>query len=44
MHRFRMADAIGPLIQGWAYVLDRIDKIGQGTWMYMVVARKPDVA
>ena len=37
---FRIIDAIGLLIQGLAYVLDRIDKSEQWTWMYMVVARK----
>ena len=37
---FRIIDAIGLLIQGFAYVLDRIDKSEQLTWMYMVVARK----
>ena len=37
---FRIIDAIGLLIQALAYVLDRIDKSEQWTWMYMVVARK----
>ncbi|MFH1976754.1 MAG: methyltransferase domain-containing protein [Pseudomonadota bacterium] len=32
---------IGLLIQGLSYLLDRIDKTEQWTWMYMVVARKP---
>ena len=41
---FRIIDAIGLLIQGFAYVLDHIDKSEQWTWMYMVVAKKPDVA
>jgi SAM-dependent methyltransferase len=31
---------IGLLIQGISYLLDRIDKTEQWTWMYMVVARK----
>jgi len=33
--------AIGLVIQGIAYILDRIDMREQWTWMYMVVARKP---
>ncbi len=32
---------VGLLIQGLSYLLDRIDKSEQWTWMYMVVARKP---
>lgn len=32
---------IGLLIQAGSYLLDRIDKTEQWTWMYMVVARKP---
>ena len=31
---------IGLLIQGISYLLDRVDKTEQWTWMYMVVARK----
>ncbi len=33
--------AIGLIVQGLSYILDRIDKSEQWTWMYMVVARKP---
>jgi ubiquinone/menaquinone biosynthesis C-methylase UbiE len=33
--------ALGLVIQGTSYILDRIDKSTQWTWMYMVVARKP---
>jgi uncharacterized membrane protein len=32
--------AVGLAIQGISYLLDRIDKTEQWTWMYMVVARK----
>jgi SAM-dependent methyltransferase len=32
---------IGLIIQGISYLLDRIDKTEQWTWMYMVTARKP---
>lgn len=32
--------ALGLIIQGSSYILDRIDKSEQWTWMYMVVARK----
>lgn len=31
----------GLFIQGISYLLDKIDKTEQWTWMYMVVARKP---
>lgn len=37
---FRIIDAIGLMIQGMAYLLDRLDRTEQWTWMYMVVARK----
>jgi len=33
---------LGLLVQLVAYVLDRLDKTESWTWMYMVVARKPD--
>ena len=32
--------ALGLVIQGISYILDRIDKSEQWTWMYMVVVRK----
>jgi SAM-dependent methyltransferase len=38
----KIIDAIGLLLQGLAYLLDRIDRTEQWTWMYMVIARKPD--
>lgn len=31
---------LGLVIQGVSYILDRVDKSEQWTWMYMVVARK----
>jgi len=34
--------AIGLIVQGISYLLDKIDKTEQWTWMYMVVARKPE--
>jgi len=34
--------AIGLVIQGVSYLLDRFDKTEQWTWMYMVVARKKE--
>jgi SAM-dependent methyltransferase len=34
--------AIGLAIQGVSYGLNRIDRTEQWTWMYLVVARKPD--
>jgi SAM-dependent methyltransferase len=37
---FRIIDAIGLVLQGLAYLLDRVDRTEQWTWMYMVVARK----
>jgi len=33
--------ALGLVIQGISFVLERVDKSEQWTWMYMVVARKP---
>ena len=41
---FRIMAAIGLLIRGFAYILDRIEKSEQWTWIYMAVAKKPDVA
>jgi SAM-dependent methyltransferase len=32
--------AIGLVIQGLSYILDRVDKSEQWTWMYMIVVRK----
>lgn len=32
---------LGLLIQGIAYLLDKLDKAEEWTWMYMIVARKP---
>ena len=32
---------IGLIIQGISYLLDKIDKTEQWTWMYMVIVRKP---
>ncbi len=48
LHRFNrgplrwlhMIDGIGLVMQAIAYLLDRLDKTEQWTWMYMVVARK----
>ena len=37
----KIVDAIGLFIQGFVYMLDKLDKTEQWTWMYMVVARKP---
>ncbi len=36
----RIIDFTGLLIQALSYVLDKIDKTEQWTWMYMVVVRK----
>ncbi|MBE9204802.1 class I SAM-dependent methyltransferase [Synechocystis salina LEGE 06099] len=33
-------DGIGLLIQGIVYVLDKLDKTEQWTWMYIIIARK----
>jgi SAM-dependent methyltransferase len=38
---FRIVDGLGLLVQGAAYVLDRVDRTEQWTWMNMVIARKP---
>ncbi len=37
----RIIDAIGLVIQGASYLMDKIDKTERWTWMYMVVAKKP---
>jgi SAM-dependent methyltransferase len=37
---FHIVDGIGLMIQAITYILDRLDKTEQWTWMYMVVARK----
>jgi SAM-dependent methyltransferase len=37
----KIIDIVGSLVQGSAYVLDRLDKTEQWTWMYLVVVRKP---
>jgi SAM-dependent methyltransferase len=34
--------AFGLFVQGLSYLFDRVDKTEQWTWMYMVVARKPE--
>jgi len=42
----RIIDAFGLGLQGLAYLLDRLDRTEQWTWMYMVVAKKhsqPDI-
>ena len=38
----RVVDALGLLVQGGAYALDKVDRSEQWTWMYLVVARKPE--
>ena len=37
---FRIIDAVGLMLQGIAYLLDRFDKTEQWTWAYLIVARK----
>lgn len=37
----RIIDALGLVVQGIAYLLDKVDRTEQWTWMYMVVVRKP---
>jgi len=37
---FRIIDAVGLMLQGMAYLLDRFDRTEQWTWAYLVVARK----
>jgi SAM-dependent methyltransferase len=39
----RIVDGLGLALQGVFYLLDRIDRAEQWTWMYMVVARKPSI-
>jgi hypothetical protein len=33
--------AVGLAVQGASYLLDRLDRSEQWTWMYMFVLRKP---
>ncbi len=33
---------LGLAIQGMSYLLDKIDKTEQWTWMYLIVVRKPE--
>jgi len=37
---FRIVDAVGLILQGMAYLLDRFDKTEQWTWAYLIVVRK----
>lgn len=39
---FSIVDACGFVLQWFAYILDRLDRTEQWTWMYLVVARKND--
>ncbi|MFZ6718962.1 class I SAM-dependent methyltransferase [Undibacterium sp. Ji49W] len=39
---FRIVDALGLLVQACAFLLDKLDKTEQWTWMYLVVAQKPE--
>lgn len=39
---FRVVDIVGLLIQGIVFLLDKLDRSERWTWMYLVVARKPD--
>lgn len=38
----RIIDALGLTIQSGAYLMDRLHRSEQWTWMYMVAARKPE--
>jgi SAM-dependent methyltransferase len=38
----KIIDLLGLLIQGMAFLGDKLDKTEQWSWMYMVVARKPE--
>ncbi|NET34311.1 MAG: class I SAM-dependent methyltransferase [Cyanothece sp. SIO1E1] len=40
---FKIIDGLGLLLQGIAYVLDKMDKTEKWTWMYLVVARKKQI-
>ncbi|MBN1515459.1 class I SAM-dependent methyltransferase [Candidatus Sumerlaeota bacterium] len=40
LHWIRIISILSLMIQATAYVLDKIDRTEQWTWMYMVVARK----
>lgn len=42
LQRSRLIDAVGLLLQKGAYYLDKVDRTEKWTWMYLVVARKPE--
>lgn len=37
----RIVDVVAMLMHGFFYLLDKIDRTEQWTWMYLVVAKKP---
>jgi SAM-dependent methyltransferase len=41
IRKLHILDAVGLLIQGAAYLLDKVDKTEKWTWMYMAVVQKP---
>ena len=41
LRRTHLVDAVTLSIQAWAFLLDRLDRPERWTWMYLVVARKP---
>jgi len=41
LRRLRLLPALGIAFQGMAFVLDKLDRAEEWTWMYTVVARKP---
>ena len=41
LRRLRILPAVGVTFQGMAFVLDKLDRAEEWTWMYTVVARKP---
>lgn len=38
----KVVDVVGLLMQGIAFLMDKLDRSERWTWMYLVVARKPD--
>jgi len=39
----RIVDALGLVVQAFAFLMDKLDKTEQWTWMYLVVAQKPEI-
>jgi hypothetical protein len=41
LRHLRLLPAVGITLQGLAFLMDKLDRAEEWTWMYTVVARKP---